>query len=155
MKSIVLTLLLLGAWSVQAQVENQFSEVSEARKWFEQGVQALFEEDGLDHQLKCYTKAIEADPSFENAYRYRAAVNFKLDRFEACIADCNKYLEIVEKEKKSSSYITAKVLFRRAEAKTMLEKYAQAKADYEAAIEHMPREEKYRDGLARVEGLMK
>lgn len=155
MKAIVLSLILLSACSLQAQVENQFTEVSEARKWFEQGVQALFEENGLEHQLECYTKAINADPQFKDAYRYRAAVNFKLEKFEDCAADCGKYLEIAHKEESQSSYIIAKVLFRRAEANTMLENYAAAKVDYKAAIENMPREEKYREGLSRVEGLMK
>lgn len=153
MKAIVLSLLLLAACSLQAQVLQKFTDVSEARKWFERGVQALFEKNGLEYQLECYSKAIEADPKFLDAYRYRAAINFKLEKFEDCVSDCDSYLELAEAQK-HSSYILAKVYYRRAEAKTMLEQYAEAKADYEMAIEQMPRDEEYREGLARVKGLM-
>lgn len=154
MKKILLLALLLAplmSWS-----QNYFTEVDSARKWFDRGVQSFFNrgEEEIDYQIECYTTAIELDPNFKDAYRYRAAQYFRKEAYDKSIEDCNSYLELAQSDERKSKYIMAKVYYRRGECHVMKDELAEAMLDYEKAIELMPREDKYARAKKRVMDLI-
>jgi len=56
------------------------------------GVQALEREDH-EHAISHFTRAIELDPDFAEAYNQRAIAQFLLERYEPSIADCERTVE--------------------------------------------------------------
>lgn len=109
----------------------------------------MFNHDKVEHQIYCYTKAIEHDPAMADAYRYRAADYYKINKFQECIADCNTYFDLVKKSGKVSKYVDATIHFRRAEALAMQGKYKEAQSDYDKAVEYVPSIGKYVEGQLR------
>lgn len=59
-----------------------------------QGVRALNRQD-FDHAIVHFTTAIDLDPHFAEAYNQRAIAKFLLERFDDCIEDCRKTVQLI------------------------------------------------------------
>jgi tetratricopeptide (TPR) repeat protein len=72
----------------------------EAKEWFEKA-QKLRKTSNDQLEIEYYTKAIELDPNFTEAYYYRG-YNYALEgNFDQAIKDCNKAVEIDSKDAKA------------------------------------------------------
>jgi tetratricopeptide (TPR) repeat protein len=58
------------------------------------GTRALTRGD-IDHAIEHFTRAIDLDPQFAEAYNQRAIAKFLLERFDDCIDDCRKAVELM------------------------------------------------------------
>lgn len=58
------------------------------------GTRALGRGD-TEHAIEHFSRAIELDPQFAEAYNQRAIANFLLERFEDCVGDCRKAVELM------------------------------------------------------------
>lgn len=58
------------------------------------GTRALGRGD-YDHAIEHFTRAIALDPTFAEAYNQRAIAKFLLERYEDCIDDCRKAVELM------------------------------------------------------------
>jgi serine/threonine protein kinase/lipoprotein NlpI len=58
----------------------------------------LLDENGQhDQAMAAYSAALQVRPDFADAYRWRAGLWLRLQRYEAAIADCDQYLNRAEK----------------------------------------------------------
>jgi tetratricopeptide (TPR) repeat protein len=82
---------------------NQMAEHSMWSVWFRsgnpqanhelcRGSKALNRRD-YEHALEHFTRAIDLDPTFAEAYNQRAIVHYLREDFDACIGDCEKAVE--------------------------------------------------------------
>jgi tetratricopeptide (TPR) repeat protein len=58
------------------------------------GTRALNRRD-YDHAIEHFSKAIEIDPGFAEAYNQRAIAKFLQERYDDCIDDCRKTVELM------------------------------------------------------------
>jgi tetratricopeptide (TPR) repeat protein len=58
------------------------------------GTRALNRRD-FDHAIEHFTRAIEIDPNFAEAYNQRAIAKFLLERYAECIDDCRRCVELM------------------------------------------------------------
>ena len=75
-------------WSIWLRL----GRTPEANHQVARGVQALERED-FEHAITHFTRAIELDPDFAEAYNQRAIAQFLLERYEPSIADCQRTVE--------------------------------------------------------------
>lgn len=107
------------------------------------GVQSLFDKEKIDYQNQCFTKAIEFDPTYADAYHYRGGNFVRQGKYTEAVADYTKCIDLMKKEAKPSKFVLAKIHFYRGEAYAKQNKKAEALADYKTASEIFPKEEKY------------
>lgn len=120
-------------------------ECKTAEDCFQRGVQSLFDKEKLDYQNECFTKAIKLDPKYADAYHYRGGNFARRGKYKEAVSDYTKFIDLASKQPKTSKFVLAKVYFSRAEAKIKLNKKKEALADYKAAMDTFPKEEKYAD----------
>jgi tetratricopeptide (TPR) repeat protein len=70
------------------------SGTPEANQQVCRGTRALTRGD-IDHAIEHFTRAIDLDPQFAEAYNQRAIAKFLLERFDDCIDDCRKAVELM------------------------------------------------------------
>jgi tetratricopeptide (TPR) repeat protein len=58
------------------------------------GTRALNRRD-FDQAIACFSRAIDLDPSFAEAYNQRAIANFLLENYDACIDDCRETVRLM------------------------------------------------------------
>ena len=58
------------------------------------GTRALSRGDA-EHAIRHFTEAIELDPEFAEAYNQRALAKFLLERYDDCIDDCRRAVELM------------------------------------------------------------
>ena len=58
------------------------------------GTRALSRGD-TEHAIRHFTRAIELDPEFAEAYNQRAIAKFLLERYDECIDDCRRAVELM------------------------------------------------------------
>ena len=58
------------------------------------GTRALSRGD-TEHAIRHFTRAIELDPEFAEAYNQRAIAKFLLERYDECIDDCRKAVQLM------------------------------------------------------------
>ena len=75
-------------WSIWLRL----GKTPEANHQVARGVQALERED-FEHAVSHFTRAIELDPDFAEAYNQRAIAQFLLERYEPSIADCERTVQ--------------------------------------------------------------
>lgn len=49
----------------------------------------------IDHAIEHFTRAIDLDPQFAEAYNQRAIAKFLLERFDECVDDCRKAVDLM------------------------------------------------------------
>lgn len=138
MKKYIFILLAALPFVSAAQVD-----CVDAKDCFTRGVQSLFDKEKIDYQNECFTKALNFDPNYTDAYHYRGGNFARQGKQEEAIKDYTKYIDLAKKEAKPSKFVLAKVYFYRGEAYNKLGKKAEALADYKTASETFPKEEKY------------
>lgn len=72
-------------WSIWFRLGNS----PEANHQLGRGAMALERKD-LEHAIEHFTRALELDPEFAEAYNQRAIAEYLLDRYEASIRDCEE-----------------------------------------------------------------
>jgi len=97
-----------------------------AQKYLDQGI-SYRDQEKWDEAIAAYTKAIEIDSKFANAYNNRGYAYFKKENNEAAIADFTKAIELEPKQtvpykNRAWIYVTTA-------------KYDKAKADLEKILE--------------------
>jgi tetratricopeptide (TPR) repeat protein len=75
-------------WSIWLRL----GKTPEANHQVARGAQALERED-FEHAISHFTRAIELDPDFAEAYNQRAIAQFLLERYEPSIADCERTVQ--------------------------------------------------------------
>ena len=93
--------------------------------------QKAFENKDFDSAVTDFTKAIELDPKFVNAYSCRGDGYLKLKAYLESIADCTKAMEVDPKH--ANAYII------RGNAYRILKKYPESMGDCTKAIELDPK----------------
>ncbi|KAF8490446.1 hypothetical protein F5888DRAFT_1741290 [Russula emetica] len=93
-----------------------------------------------------YTAAAHADPSEPTFFLNRAAAYLKLSKNEDAERDCTTVLGLSNKN--------VKALFRRAQARTALQKLGEAHNDLQKALKLEPNNEAVKSELARVDELI-
>jgi len=107
--------------------KNKTSQLTPAEVEKEKGNEAYKKKD-FETALNHYSKASELDPANMVYYTNRAAVYFELKRWEDCLKECEKAIDI-GRENKADYKIIAKAYARMANVKTQ-------EKDYEAAIKY-------------------
>ncbi len=74
-------------WSIWFRTGSESANAVLAR-----GTEALNDKD-LDKAERLFTRAIEIDPSFAEAYNQRAIVRYLTERYEGSIADCQETVQ--------------------------------------------------------------
>ena len=64
-----------------------------AEEWYDRGYDCTFDGD-YEGAVECYTKSIEADPSYVYAYDSRGLAHANLGQYDKAIADFTKAIEI-------------------------------------------------------------
>jgi tetratricopeptide (TPR) repeat protein len=93
---LVAGLVVAGGLSGCGTSKVAVQEEETAQTYFERGKQRYLEESGpqaRDAARKEFTKAIELDPAFAEAYAYRALVYFS-NNVKETIEDCNRAIEL-------------------------------------------------------------
>ncbi len=141
MKTYLFGLLAFFASLCAAQAQDV--DCKDAKDCYLRGVQSIFDKDKVQYQNDCFTKALQFDPAYVDAYHYRGGNFMRQEKYNEAIADYTKYLELIQKEEKKSKFVIAKVHYHRGEAYEKLNKRKEALADYKKASEVFPKEEKY------------
>jgi tetratricopeptide (TPR) repeat protein len=70
------------------------SGCSQANQQLGRGAQAMDRRD-MAHAIQHFTRAIELDPKFAEAYNQRAIAHYLLDQCDQSIADCRRTVELM------------------------------------------------------------
>jgi len=109
------------------KLKNLKSEQNQAEEEKEKGNEAYKKKD-FETALNHYNKANELDPKNMTYYTNRAAVYFEQKRWDDCIKECEKAIEI-GRENKADYKLIAKAYARMGNVKTQ-------EKDYENAIKY-------------------
>ena len=115
----------IGAGLLTTQAAYSMS----AEDWFDSGV-AKAKRGDWQGAIADWTKVIEINPRFADAYSNRGVAKDELEDYQAAIADFNKAIEIKPRD--------ADVYYNRGNAKGELKDYQGAIADYTKAIQINP-----------------
>ncbi len=88
----------------------------------------LANQDNWDEAESLFSEAIELDPSYALAYKYRGIARWNQNETSGALADCNKYLELRPGD--------AEAYRMRGRIKGKMGKHAEAIEDFTRAIEH-------------------
>mgnify|MGYP000937318103 CR=1 FL=1 len=149
MKTYLLACFLVFA--ALGAVRAQDVDCKDAKDCYLRGTQSIFDKDKIQYQNDCFTKALQFDPTYVDAYHYRGGNFMRQGKYQEAIADYTKYLELIVKEEKQSKFVIAKVHYHRGEAYEKLNKRKEALADYKKASEVFPKEEKYLNAYKALE----
>ncbi len=111
-------------------IEQINSGNSEMRNYLESG-DAKFGRGDDKGAIEDYTKAIESDPKYAEAYCNRGAAEYKLGDYKAALEDCNKAVEFAPDL--STAY------YNRGNAEDGMGDYKKSIKDYSKAIEIKPK----------------
>lgn len=92
-----------------------------------------YKKKDFENALKYYHKALEIDPTDITFYNNIAAVYFEQKKYDECIKQCEKGIE-VGRENRADFKLIAKALSRIGNSYRKLEDYKQAKTYYEKAM---------------------
>lgn len=98
------------------------SKTLSAQEWFERGYKTADTEE----KIRLYTKAIELDPGFVNAYNNRGVCYIELQQIDLAIEDFNQAIELNPKG--------AEAYYNRGNSHAKLEQFQTAIEDYNQAI---------------------
>src|SRR5690348_8602121 len=77
-------------WSIWFRSGNS----CEANHELCRGTQAL-NHQSYDHAIACFSRAIELDPKFAEAFNQRAIVKYLQERYDECLDDCRRAVELM------------------------------------------------------------
>lgn len=115
-----------------AEDENLPENVKLARKSKELG-NAAYKKKDFETAIKHYTEAIEHDPTDITYYNNIAAVYFEQKKYDECIKQCEKGIE-VGRENRADFKLISKAFSRIGNAYRKLENWKQAKIYYEKSL---------------------
>jgi tetratricopeptide (TPR) repeat protein len=114
---------LKGAIDVDRQDTQNAAQISEAIQYFEKA----FKETDLSKQIELYSKAIEINPQFIEAYYNRGCAKDSLGQYELAIANFNRVIDLNPQD--------AEIYYYRGNAKLKLGLNESAEEDYAKAKE--------------------
>ena len=114
----------------QEKYKNAVNRLS-ARDWYEKGI-ALYSVGTPQEIIEAFTRAIELNPIFEEAYLWRGREYRKLDNYQQAIRDFDKAIELNPKY--------AEAYMERGDTYERLRDYRRAIREYDRAIQLNPKE---------------
>ena len=118
-------------WRSIANVAGEADRQLQARAWFSIGyLYGQGEGADLEAEVDAYTRAIELNPAYADAYNNRGVAKGRLDQPEAALADLDRAIEL--------NPALPKAYNNRGNAKHALDRHEEAIADYSRAIELNP-----------------
>ncbi|XP_055298215.1 stress-induced-phosphoprotein 1 [Sitodiplosis mosellana] len=115
-----------------AEDENLPENVKLARKSKELG-NAAYKKKDFETAIKHYNEALEHDPTDITYYNNIAAVYFEQKKYDECIKECEKGIE-VGRENRADFKLISKAFSRIGNAYKKLEKWKEAKTNYEKSL---------------------
>ncbi|KAG7464521.1 hypothetical protein MATL_G00166520 [Megalops atlanticus] len=97
----------------------------------------------IDEAVRCYTKALELDPTNHVLYSNRSAAYAKKGDYESALKDACKTIEIKPDWGKGYS--------RKAAALEFLKRFEEAKSTYQEGLKHEPANQQLKEGLQNME----
>jgi len=98
-----------------------------AKEWFDKG---LAEKTDMNKQIEFYTKAIQLDPDYKDAYNNRGIAKYNLGKYTEAITDYDKAIQLDPNFKEAYN--------NRGISKNNLGKHTEAITDYDKAIQLDP-----------------
>jgi len=98
-----------------------------AKEWFDKG---LAEKTDMNKQIEFYTKAIQLDPNYKDAYNNRGIAKYNLGKYTEAITDYDKAIQLDPNYKAAYN--------NRGISKNNLGKHTEAITDYDKAIQLDP-----------------
>lgn len=115
-----------------SQIIAKSNSDKDAEDWFILGISEQRDEN-YEEALDAFTFAIEKNPAFEAAYKFRAETHVALEDADAALADASKAIELDNTY--AEAYLVRAILLRNRKD------WDQALADADAAITHDPENE--------------
>ncbi|XP_031629525.1 stress-induced-phosphoprotein 1 [Contarinia nasturtii] len=115
-----------------AEDANLPENIKLARKSKELG-NAAYKKKDFENALKYYNEALQHDPTDITYYNNIAAVNFEQKKYEECIKECEKGIE-VGRENRADFKLISKAFSRIGNAYKKLEQWKLAKTNYEKSL---------------------
>ena len=118
----------LEKWRAIANIVGEEDRPLRARAWFSIGY--LLNDEELEAKIDAYTKAIELNPAYAEAYVNRGSAKNSLGQHQAAIADYTRAIALNPTD--------AEAYYNRGNTKNSLGQYKEAIADFDRALELDP-----------------
>jgi dyslexia susceptibility 1 candidate gene 1 protein len=127
------------------------SDINEANPEFlkDKGIN-FFKAGNYEAAINVFTEAIKSNNLLPSLYANRAACYLSIGKYEDCIDDCGKALDLYYPVVPSNYLSRAKVFVRRGTAYASMEDYHLALQDYDSALKLSPNDEKLKDDYEKI-----